>query len=330
MRERNFTMDKVRMVAALVVMMGHLLHTKESTKGFLIGSQFEKIFSSGSFAVIVFFGLSGIALRIQTEKYGNHLKWFIGRMIRLMPVYWVTFLLPLAGCHLLGVKILYPSSGLIVAAVGLQALLNSLAVPPINAPLWSLSVEIYLSASLLIIGRFNRVYGTYLLIFLISINLFNFENGIIRALPIFYFGYLITENRNRFKLPPIVNLLFLIIPLCVLLIEPNLVQGTFSNLFNFSINFVLASFIILWTLNSQNSTPTLFSRLSQRSYSLYAVHGPLLAFTDIVFFSKNHSLSLPQIVLALFIVAICTEVLFQTIEKPSINYSRKYLARKTL
>jgi len=323
-------MDKVRMVAALVVLFGHLLHVKQSTTGFLIGSHFEKIFSSGSFAVVVFFGLSGIALRIQTEKYGIHLRWFIARIVRLMPVYWITFLPPLFGCYFLGVKISYPIYGLIAAAAGLQAAVNSLSVPPINAPLWSLSVEVYLSASLMILSKFRRVTGIYLLLLLISINFFNFENGIIRALPIFYFGYLLTEYRNYFKVRPSLSSFLLIVPLTVLLVDPVLVQERYLGILSFFVNFILAGLIISWTLLSQSSTQTIFSRLSQRSYSLYAVHGPLLAFIDIVFFSKSHSTSLQQIVFSLIIIGISTELLYRLIEKPCINLSRRYLSKRHL
>ena len=156
-----------------------------------MGTHFESILSSGAFAVVVFFGLSGIALRFQTDKFGLSFRWLAARFIRLIPVYWVTFLLPFFGFYLLGVHFSYSWYGFVISVFGLQALFHNIAVPPANGPLWSLSVEIYLSASLVVIGFWRRQSGFLCLLTLILAAVLFPKNLILQGLPIFYFGYLL-------------------------------------------------------------------------------------------------------------------------------------------
>ncbi len=327
MLDRNFTMDKVRMIAALVVMMGHLLHVKGSTSGFLIGSHIERILSSGSFAVVVFFGLSGIALRLQTDKYGLSAHWLMARVIRLMPVYWITLLPPIIGCYLLGVKIEYPGYGFVVAAFGLQAISPNLYIPPVNGPLWSLSVELYLSASLLVLGRWKRISSFYILTVLVIINLLLPGNLIFQGLLIFYFGYLSPGFQYSLRKRLIFRIAMISIPIFILLFKPKLVQVRFEEPFNFLFNTFLAALISIWVFMTSSSKRDLISDLSQRSYSLYAVHAPIVLFIDRIFFAHVTITSGQQILITLSLILVATEILYRFVEKPSIRFSRNYLVK---
>jgi peptidoglycan/LPS O-acetylase OafA/YrhL len=330
MRDRNFTMDKVRMVAALIVMMGHLLHVKGDADGFLIGTHIESILSSGSFAVVVFFGLSGIALRFQTDKHGISTHWLMARIIRLMPVYWITLLPPIIGCYLIGIDIEYPSYGFVIAAFGLQAISPNLYIPPVNGPLWSLSVELYLSASLLVIGRWKRVSSLYILALLILINLLLPSNTILQGLPIFYFGYLCPGfnfnlmKSKAFKYP------IILVPLLILFLEPRFVQSRFGEPLNYLVSTSLAALILIWTLTASSLKRDLLSDLSQRSYSLYAVHAPIMLFVDKIFFVNLAITSGLQILISIFSILVSTEILYRFVEKPSIKFSRRFLAKQVL
>jgi peptidoglycan/LPS O-acetylase OafA/YrhL len=330
MTNRNFTIDKVRMIAAIVVLMGHLLHIKGPSSGFLIGTQTEKILSSGSFAVVVFFGLSGIALRIQTDRYGINSHWLVARIIRLMPVYLITLLPPIIGCYLIGVKIHYPRFGFLLAVLGLEAISGNLYIPPVNSPLWSLSVELYLSASLLLIGRWKNIAGLYILTSLIIINLLIPGNVILQGLPIFFFGYILPGFQNTLGKPLILKIATIFIPLLILLVEPSWVQDRFDGLLKFLISTSLAGVIVSWTLMASSSKKGLASSLSQRSYSLYAVHAPIVLFVDKIFFSSRTETSGLQIFISLTIIFVSTEFLYRFVEKPSIKFSRRYLAKQVL
>lgn len=315
------------MVAALVVMMGHLLHAKGSTSGFLIGSHLEKILSSGSFAVVVFFGLSGIALRFQTEKYGLSFRWLAARFIRLMPVYFVTLIPPIIGCYLIGVKIEYPAFGFLVATLGLQSIASSLSIPPVNGPLWSLSVELYLSASLLLIGRWKKASGVSIVASLVILNLMVPENAILQGLPIFYFGYLLPEIQHNLSDVKVAIHSFFFFSILALMVIPSSVQGRFQGFTSFVVSNLLASFIIVWSLTSFSSERTFLSELSQRSYSLYAVHAPIVLVIDKILFSSDQVTSQGQIFISLLVISIGTEIIYRFVEKPSIKYSRKYLSK---
>ena len=318
------------MVAALVVMMGHLLHTKGSTSGFLIGSHLEKILSSGSFAVVVFFGLSGIALRFQTDKYGISFHWLVARFIRLMPVYWVTLIPPIVGCYLIGVKIEYPAYGFFVAALGLQAIANGLLIPPVNGPLWSLSVELYLSTSLLLLGRWKKSSGICMLAGLVLLNLLIPGNAILQGLPIFYLGYLLPGIQHKIRNVRVLIISLFSFSILALLTIPSSVQGIFQGFANFLVCNLLASIIIAWTLLSVGSERTLLAELSQRSYSLYAVHAPIVLFIDKILFSEDQKTSAGQILISIVFIFFATEVLYRFIEKPSIRFSREYLTKSAL
>jgi peptidoglycan/LPS O-acetylase OafA/YrhL len=320
-------MDLIRMIAALVVMMGHVLHIKSSESGFLIGSHLEQILSSGAFAVVVFFGLSGIALRYQTDHHGISLRWFTARIIRLMPVYWVTFLIPVLGSILLNVDISYPNYGFIIATFGLQAISNTIAIPPVNGPLWSLSVELYLSASLLVVGRHKKVASAFIFALLLLIYLAAPGNLIFQALPIFYFGYLLPGIRLRWSRNLFARILIGIIPISVLLLTPTLVQNRLVGLDSFSLTFLLVGFILLTCILNPSPNQSLFSRLSLRSYSLYAIHAPVALFVDKVFFSSFTTTSLLQVSVTIVLILISTEFLFEFVEKPSIRRARKFLSK---
>ena len=323
-------MDKVRIVAALVVMMGHLLHTKSSSSGFLIGSHLEKILSSGSFAVVVFFGLSGIALRFQTDKYGICFRWLVARFIRLMPVYWITLIPPIVGCYLFKVRIEYPAFGFLAAALGLQAIANGLSIPPVNGPLWSLSVELYLSASLFLLGRWKKTSGICVLAGLVLLNLLVPGNAILQGLPIFYLGYLLPGIQHKFiHIRVLITSLFFFSILDLLTI-PSSVQGRFQGFANFLVCNLLASIIVAWSLLSFSAKSTFFAELSQRSYSLYAVHAPIVLFIDKILFSGEQKTSAGQVFISILVIFFATEILYRFIEKPSIRFSREYLTKSAL
>jgi len=328
MRTRNYTIDIIRMAAAIVVMMGHLLHVKGSRSGFLIGSHLESILSSGAFAVVVFFGLSGVALRYQSDKFGSDFQWLVSRFIRLMPVYWVTLFVPLVGCYLIGVNISYPVYGFVMSAVGLQAVLQKIAIPPVNGPLWSLSVELYLSASLLVIGKIKRHHGYYILPGLILVAIFFPSSTILQGLPIFYLGYLLPSLNLRLNDNLILKLIVVFIPAGVLIVCPAKLQGKYNSSFNLIISFLLAALILMASLLFAKSEKSILSTVSQRSYSLYAAHAPVVLFVDKALFSAEQVLRPQQVLISLLFIIVVTEFIYRFVEVPSIKFSRRYLDLK--
>jgi hypothetical protein len=247
-----------------------------------------------------------------------------------MPVYWITLLPPIIGCYFLGVKIEYPGYGFVVAALGLQAISGNLYIPPVNGPLWSLSVELYLSASLLIMGKWRQFSGFFILTLLVIVNLVFPGHVILQGLPIFYFGYLAPGFRNCLSTGRLLRVALALIPLAILLFTPKIVQSTFGAPFNFLFNTCVAASILIWSLVSSKSERDLISNLSQRSYSLYAVHAPIVLLIDRILFTDSKITSGQQIFLSIAVILVATEILYRFVEKPSIIISRQYLSNHAL
>lgn len=153
MGNRNFNLDLLRFSSAILVFLGHLIYGAEHQIHPLYQNRATSVLKLGSFFVFVFFFLSGIALRYQTEKYGHGRQWLFARVVRLMPMYWVTLIVSLLGALYFGAKIDYPAHGYALTFMGLQSLSQSVSIPPGNPPLWSLSVEIILSISLMLFAH---------------------------------------------------------------------------------------------------------------------------------------------------------------------------------
>ena len=154
-------------------------------------------------------------------------------------------------------------------------------------------------------------------------------NIILQALPIFYFGYLFPEIEKHIRTSAIQKKVIILIPLLFLLFDPSFVQDRFQGQFSFLFCNFLAGLIIVWSILAANSKQNFFTNFSQRSYSLYAVHAPLLLIIDKVFFSKSEVSSSLQTLISLLVIFFATELVYRYIEKPSINFSRKYLTTRS-
>lgn len=71
------------------------------------------------------------------------------------------------------------------------------------------------------------------------------------------------------------------------------------------------------------------TKLTERSYSLYAVHFPVITGVESLWFQSTDYLTVNQFLITLFLVMFSTELAFQLIEKPSIRQSRRILTRKS-
>ena len=326
MQQRNYTIDKVRMLAAIIVMMGHLLHIKPYDSRKIFGVFIDNIFSLGSFAVLVFFGLSGVVLNFQIKKYGSGFHWFIARYIRLMPVYWICLFPPIIGCLILNVQIDYPPLGYLLSFFGFQAIFHDLLLPPVNGPLWSISVEIFLSASLILLAQLRR--NSQILIFSMSLlfSIIFLKNAVLFALPFFIFGFLISKSKRKLGSVRMKYLILLFVLINLLFTSQT--QNSTYLINNYIYNFILVALILVLSFYHQSIKNGIISRFSQRSYALYAVHTPIFLFIDNIFYKENLSLSLEQFTVSLFLLALGTEFVYRFVDLPSIKHTRKYLIGK--
>jgi peptidoglycan/LPS O-acetylase OafA/YrhL len=230
----------------------------------------------------------------------------------------------------MGVDLDYPSWVFFLDATGLQAWSLDYGIPPINGPLWSLSVEIYLSASVLVIGHRRRMPSILLFLFLIALALIGVHNTIVQALPIFYVGYLLPDLRINNSMTLLIRLPIAAVPFFAILISPKILQGQYSHFWNLFISYFFASLILVGSFCFASLDESKISAISQRSYPLYAVHAPIILFVDQYFFPMQSWFSYQQFLLSIVCIFVATETVYQFIEKPSIYFSRQFLVRKNL
>ena len=239
----------------------------------------------------IFFCLSGAALHSQLVKVGFTRKWIFARVVRLFPLYWICLVIPILFGWTIGEDFSYPGYAYSLDILGLQSVSPNTAITPGNPPLWSLSVGIILSFSLLLIP-FIKLYA------IVALSLFsNTNNPILNAIPFFYAGYLASNLKSRLTSinPYLTNLLLpisiLIAPIFLIMVEPIRLR--------MYLQLVLITLIVCLCLSSKLVLRANFHSITIRSYSLYCVHFPIIMLSDRVYFSSSQRLSLTQTVLSL-------------------------------
>jgi len=234
------------------------------------------------------------------------------------------------GLFLLGEKIDYPPLGYVLTALGLSAITPDFRIPAIiNGPLWSLSVEIYLSFFLLVTPFIKKIPQFLILIFLISMSNFCGFNFVVSSLPIFYFGYMLPGIKLKESSFKLISTSCLIFSSIALLGTPRILQGFYGNSsLNSAIEFLVASMIMLLCIMNPSSTNNFLSRLSQRSYSLYAVHYPIFLFIDRILFVNSARTTAFQFLISILVLVIGTEITYRFIERPSISGARHFLQKR--
>jgi len=213
--QRYAALDLVRFTAALIVFFGHMVFLPDS----LILTDHELMFLSptetGATVVLFFFALSGFVLTINSN-YTSYFDWTRRRLFRLYPVYisaWFIGLILVAAHdrHLLNLKVL------VLGLLGFQTL-SPKATMVINAPLWSLSIEIICALFLFYLIKLRK-YPVYLFMLLGCSTIFWLQHKswpIIETIPYFIIGILIRNekferlnlNRKFIKLISIIGIFF--------------------------------------------------------------------------------------------------------------------------
>jgi peptidoglycan/LPS O-acetylase OafA/YrhL len=89
-----------------------------------------------------------------------------------------------------------------------------------------------------------------------------------------------------------------------------------------------ATLVFFDSIHLSSKIKNLSEYLGKRTYSLYAVHAPIVrfhaeSFEGLVGNDKYLNNSVVYFASAIIIVAISTELLFRLIEKPSVDYAKK-------
>ncbi len=328
---RNSGLDLSRFLAALIVFMGHFVWFDQRFLG-LQKNQLLEIFRSGNQSVLYFFALSGFVLSSTTKKVD--LRWLVARVFRLMPVYLICFLLPLVLVKIMAPEEFadYSQTGLLLGVFASQALFAQYYLAGANSPLWSLSVEMWLSGGLLVLFRLNKQYLLVFLLIICEILNYVFFQPIVNGLSFFLIGIVFAKiSKQSIKLAfdnRFVKSFFLVITFCYWLLFPILGFSIPSRRLADLLG-VTATLIFFQGLRLSNSLDKVGSFLGARSYSLYAVHGPILRLHselfDLVWGEQlsSHQLWI-YLVSCIVFVLLATELIFKCVEIPAIKNAKKF------
>jgi hypothetical protein len=321
------------MIAAIVVLVEHVI-SRTNSQHFMPNQHLRNLFSLGAFAVMVFFGLSGIALRYQTDKSGGaDLAWLGGRLVRLLPMYWSLLVLPVVAYAVFypSHSLNYPDWAYPLTFLGLNAFSNdaSIFLPPVNAPLWSLGVEIWLSVFLLALSKIRRKFYFLGLISLLAIPFTLFRNSpIALALPVFFLGYILPTLKIKTSSSKVLQF-FLAAPILLFfgLFSNVILDVTVNSFVDYLFETLLVVCLLTYCLVFPGKLPSGFSNFSQRSFALYACHFPVFLICTKLFLSNNE-LTFANFFLVIICVFITTEFTYRFIDLPSIKCSRKILNKE--
>jgi peptidoglycan/LPS O-acetylase OafA/YrhL len=152
-RARLDFLDGLRGIAALAVFLAHALDLIWPAYHSFAESRFQL----GNWGVVLFFLCSGFIIPISLERQGSLRRFWIRRLLRLYPLYWLSVVLcmlcALAGVAAFARAIVARPIGVFVANLTMfQAFFG---YPYLNTVYWTLTVEMlfYLAISALFAGR---------------------------------------------------------------------------------------------------------------------------------------------------------------------------------
>jgi peptidoglycan/LPS O-acetylase OafA/YrhL len=324
--ERSAALDFSRFAAALVVFSGHLFFVPNSMNWSDSTILFLNPIRTGDTAVLFFFALSGYVLSLGTRKE-YYFGWVVSRIVRLFPIYICAWFLGFLLVVLHKSELISPKV-VLLGVIGFQSL-DPEVMLYVNAPLWSLSVEIVVAFFLIYLLKLkSRPILLFACLIFALVFWMNFSwSPILRALPFFLLGILISNEKVRSLYPHsrvslliiFVGGVFYIFRGATWLVDlPGDIASDMYKLF-------LVSFLIflLSRIEISKKLAKYAIACGKRSFSLYAFHYPILL-------AMNYFIQ-PATLLSFAIYAIlsligtfaCTEFAYRFIDHPSIAASKR-------
>lgn len=330
MIERDASLDFARFVAAFIVFSGHLFFVPNSMNWSDSTISFLNPIRTGDTAVLFFFALSGYVLSLATIRE-SYFGWLASRIVRLYPVYICAWILGFLLVSLHKAELFSPKV-ILLGVIGFQSLDPTLMLY-VNAPLWSLSVEIVVSFFLIYFLKLKSRPIFWLVCFVIAVIFWmSFSwSPVLRALPFFLSGIMLSNERLKtfFRYSRVSQLLLIMCGTLYTLKGATWLVGLPNSLTSDLYKLFLVSALIF--LLSRIKTSRKFAKVAvgfgKRSFCLYAFHYPiLLAVNYFIQPSTNLSFAL-YVLLSLIGTIFCMEIAYLKIDRPSIAKSRRIKMR---
>ena len=349
--ERLIGLEILRFISGVAVLIWHYQHffmVKGAEKFVTDKQPFYNLlglfYNYGFFGVEFFWCLSGYIL---TWKYYNLISektispnnfiWL--RLSRLYPLHLLTLIL-VAGCQAIYLSknntyFIYGNNSIYEFFLQLTMLTgwkNDLGVG-FNAPIWSVSVEIFAYIIFFIALRYvsnSPFVNVGIIIIGVTALVFKLDSQIIRCLLFFYIGGLVCITKSHFKKLKIEYFILIIISVTVLLI-PFLIyyfeiykKPFFITLFLLSY-FPALIYVFATNFRVSNWLEKLCQNCGYITYSIYLIHFPVQLLMVLLLQQHNVTISYysPQFFIAyIFITIFISYQCFIHFEKPFQNYIR--------
>jgi len=325
-KDRYAALDLSRFIAAIIVFSGHMFFLPKKIQWSSEALELLSPIRTGAFAVLFFFTLSGFVLTID-ESRPRYFDWTKRRLIRLYPVYiaaWLTGLLLVAAYNfeLLSIKTV------VLGLLGVQSLSKESSMV-VNAPLWSLSIEIISATFLFYLIRLRN--QPQYLVLILSVNLlvlFNYSSATIyKALPYFIIGIILRNQKfNQIKINrSFINVFFIFGTIYYLILGASQISALPNN-FAGEIYSMVGCALLLILFSRFHVKPKrvkIAIALGKRSFCLYAFHYPVLLVFNYFLDPSTVGQFALYCVLSIASTAIVSELSFRLLDLPSISASQR-------
>jgi len=355
-QHRYAEVDALRGIAALTVLVYHVVGHRvvmvigaaEQPRGILDPLTIDAVLSAivttmfdGSAAVVLFFVISGFVLAVSLENApvptpSAYLAFMVRRLFRLMPAVWLSLCVMIA--------ILYYFNAMPSAWTMVNALWLGDGIGGLNAPLWSIRVELAISAVFPLLVLFNLLGGhlgslaialvltimtwrgkftgasLYLLAFQLGIMLPAFGSSMIRAVP----------PAMRFRLLVIV---FVIFSGSLNLLRLHIWDGmTWLVIQSVTAFYILAHVVYGRQMRFLHSNWA--QQLGKLSFGIYLFHGPLMfavislvyGFLPTEFIAQTVAFGCVVLIGVLPATLLLAWASYEWVERPCIRWGRSFAA----
>ena len=332
MKNRVYILDDLRGIAIICVIIYHYSLYSNSISDTVVefSKNFRDLFNLGSFAVSLFFLISGFVIALslnKNDKIKTVKKFIIKRFFRLYPTYWLSILAIVTAVYLLDLKNQYSIRDILFNFTMFQDLFH---IQNIDGVYWTLAIELkfyILSAIFYFLGYLKNIkyiFAIFLLLSMITLFLsyFDGEKGYFNLTisylllmylgTAFYFRYKKTITNNDLYIMILFTILYFILYTFMAL------ERGGGELFGYGISTIVAILIFLWTIDFKSHISSITRFFGEISYSLYLFHQVLGYFFIDYLISINIDLNIAKIV-TFILATILAFVINKTVEKPSTN-----------